>query len=177
MRPTFTTGLEPPQGQHDRHLQEDAEEVADVVRAMLGEAFGAVTALEQKTAALADIRQLFLERPRLACENQRRIGAQTGLDLVQNLLVRIGRDLQDWLRSPAVRCPHLCHGTYSQLLSGSRNGERLYRYRPGRRAPIGESNHRFQPVMTARPVRSGEFAVFHTMRGQRIVEQRGLFFL
>ena len=38
-------------GQHHRHLQEDAEEVADVVRAMFGEAFGAVAALQQEGLA------------------------------------------------------------------------------------------------------------------------------
>ena len=32
--------------QHDGHLQEHAEEVADVVRAMLGEALGAIAALQ-----------------------------------------------------------------------------------------------------------------------------------
>ena len=32
------------EGEHDRHLQEHAEEVADVVRAMLGEALGTIAA-------------------------------------------------------------------------------------------------------------------------------------
>ncbi len=37
--------------QHHRHLQEHAEEVADVVRSMLGEAFRAVAALQQESLA------------------------------------------------------------------------------------------------------------------------------
>ena len=42
------------EGQHHRHLQEDAEEVADVVGAMLGEAFGAIAALEQECVTGSD---------------------------------------------------------------------------------------------------------------------------
>jgi hypothetical protein len=33
-------------GQHHRHLQKDAEEIADVVGAMFGKALGAVAALQ-----------------------------------------------------------------------------------------------------------------------------------
>jgi hypothetical protein len=42
-------------GQHDRHLQDHAERVADVVRMELGKAFGAVAALKQKRLALATL--------------------------------------------------------------------------------------------------------------------------
>ncbi len=38
-------------GQHHRHLQEDAEKIADVVGAVLGETLGAVPALQQKGLA------------------------------------------------------------------------------------------------------------------------------
>ena len=101
------------EGQHDRHLQEHPEEVADIVGAMLGEAFGAIAALQQETLAFADIRQLVLQRARFTCKNQRRIGAQTGLDRFQCFRVRIGRDLQDRFVPPTVRCPRLCHCTCS----------------------------------------------------------------
>ncbi|KAI1694983.1 hypothetical protein Ddc_21588 [Ditylenchus destructor] len=37
--------------QYNGHLQKDAEEVADIVRAMLEEAFGAIAALQQKCLA------------------------------------------------------------------------------------------------------------------------------
>ena len=42
------------EGQHHRHLQEDAKEVADVVGAVLGEAFGAVAAMQQERLAGRD---------------------------------------------------------------------------------------------------------------------------
>ena len=40
-------------GEHDRHLQEHAEEIADGVGAMLGEALGAIAALQQKASPAA----------------------------------------------------------------------------------------------------------------------------
>src|SRR3546814_1449244 len=40
------------EGQHHRHLQHDPEGVAEVVGLVLGEAFRAVAALEQKSLAL-----------------------------------------------------------------------------------------------------------------------------
>src|SRR5581483_3640368 len=48
------------------------EEIADIVGAVLGEAFGAVAALEQKSFAGGDLRQRALEIARLAGEHQRR---------------------------------------------------------------------------------------------------------
>ena len=39
------------EGHHHRHLQEDAEEIADVVGGMLGEALGAIAALQQERLA------------------------------------------------------------------------------------------------------------------------------
>ena len=80
MRPTFTTGLRAGEGQHHRHLQEHAEEVADVVGAMLGEAFGAVAALQQERLACSDAGQLLLQLARLTCKNQRRKGGELLLD-------------------------------------------------------------------------------------------------
>ena len=79
MRPTFTTGLRAGEGQHHRHLQEDAEEVADVVRAMLGEALGAIAALQQEPVTGSDGSKLLLQLARLTCKNQRRKGGETGL--------------------------------------------------------------------------------------------------
>ena len=67
-------------GQHHRHLQEDAEEVADVVGAVLGEALGAVAALQQESLARGDARQRLLQLARLACKNQRRKGRKLLLD-------------------------------------------------------------------------------------------------
>ena len=44
-------------GQHDSHLQQHAEEIPDVVGAVLGEAFGAIAALQQEGLARGDPRQ------------------------------------------------------------------------------------------------------------------------
>ena len=64
------------EGQHDRHLQEDAEEVADIVRAMLGEALGAIAALEEECVTGSDSCKLLLQLARLTCKNQRRKGGE-----------------------------------------------------------------------------------------------------
>ena len=42
-------------GQHDGHLQEGAEEVADIVGAVLGEALGAIAALQQEALPSATL--------------------------------------------------------------------------------------------------------------------------
>ena len=75
-------------GEHHRHLQEDAQEVADVVGAdvvgaRIGEAFGAVAALQQETLALRDAAERGLEVARLAGEHQRRIARELALDRFQ----------------------------------------------------------------------------------------------
>ena len=75
MRPTFTTGEAAREGQHHRHLQEHPEEVADVVGGMLGEALGAVAALQQEGLAGRDLASAALELARLTGENERREAA------------------------------------------------------------------------------------------------------
>ena len=85
MRPTFTTGEAAGEGQHHRHLQEDAEEVADVVGAVLGEALGAIAALQQERLARRDLRQRLLQVARLAGKNQRRKGRKLRLDVGERL--------------------------------------------------------------------------------------------
>jgi hypothetical protein len=40
--------------EHHRHLQEHAEEIADIVGAVLGEAFGTISALQQESVAIGD---------------------------------------------------------------------------------------------------------------------------
>ena len=68
-------------GQHHRHLQEHAQEVADVVGADIvgagvGEALGAIPALQQETLALRDTAKSLLEVARLAGKDQRRIAGK-----------------------------------------------------------------------------------------------------
>jgi hypothetical protein len=61
-------------GQHHRHLEDDAEGVADVVRMELGEAFGAVAALEQERLARGNLGQIRPVRSRASpAKHQRRI--------------------------------------------------------------------------------------------------------
>ena len=97
------------EGEHHGHLQEDAEEVADVVGAVLGEALGAIAALEQEALALGHAGQRLLQLARLAGEDQRRIGGKPRLDGGKRLPVRIDRDLFDRFRAPAGRRPSARH--------------------------------------------------------------------
>jgi hypothetical protein len=101
-------------GEHHRHLQEHAQEVADVVGADvvgagLGEALGAVAALEQETLAHGDPAERLLEIARLAREDQRRERRELPLDGLQGGLVRIFGDLHDRLPAPTVARPTLGH--------------------------------------------------------------------
>ena len=91
------------EGQHHRHLQEDAEEVADVVGVVLGEALGAVAALQQERLAGGDLGERLLELARLARENQRRKGGELLLDRGQRRRVRIDRHLLDRFVSASSR--------------------------------------------------------------------------
>ncbi len=105
------------EGQHHGHLQEYAEEVADIVRAMLGKALGAVTALKQEALAFGDRCELLLELACLTCKYKWRISTKTGLDIAQSLSVRIVRHLLDGFASPGSRCPVLAHYCTCYLLS------------------------------------------------------------
>ena len=65
-------------GQHDRHLQQHPQLVADVVGGHAGERLGAVAALEHERLAARDRGDLVLEVVALAREHQRRHGPQPG---------------------------------------------------------------------------------------------------
>ena len=67
--------------QHHRHLQEQAEEIADIVGAVLGEALGAIAALKQESLAGGNLRQSAFEVARLAGKNQRRKARKLRLDV------------------------------------------------------------------------------------------------
>ena len=92
-------------GEHHRHLQKDAEEVADIVGAVLGKAFGAIAALQQESLAARDLGQRSLEIARLAGKDQRRKSGKLRLDVGQRLGVGIIRHLQDRLTAPGIRTP------------------------------------------------------------------------
>ena len=71
----------------------------------LGEALGAVAALQQERAALRDIRQQAAQAARLASKDQGWVATQFGLDGVQRRLVRIDRLLQGGQAAPAIDRP------------------------------------------------------------------------
>ncbi|ENN89244.1 hypothetical protein RHSP_51838 [Rhizobium freirei PRF 81] len=98
--------------QHDGHLQEGAEEVADVVRAVFREAFGAITALQQEAVAFCNIGQMSLQTAGFASKNQRRIACELGFGLCKRCLVRKIRHLLDRFLPPTAGCPILCHITH-----------------------------------------------------------------
>ena len=65
--------------EHDRHLEDDAQLLADVVGGEVLEALGAVAGLEQERVAGGDLGQPGLQRARLAGEHERR----EALDLLE----------------------------------------------------------------------------------------------
>src|SRR5262249_49039246 len=95
--------------EHYSHLQQQAEEVADGVGAMLGEALGAVAALEQEGLASRHTGKLRLQLPRLAGKDERRKGGKLLLDVGELLCVRIDRNLLDRLRAPTIWAPSRRH--------------------------------------------------------------------
>ena len=104
--------------EHDRHLQKDAEEVADIVGAVLGEALGAVAALQQESLAVGDARQRLLQAARLTGKDQRRKSRKLLFDVIQRLRVRIIRHLLDRFLAPAIGRPTFGHHEYSNQLRG-----------------------------------------------------------
>ena len=92
-------------GDHHRHLQEDAEEVADIVGRMFGEGFGAIAALQQESFAERDLAERAFELARFAGEDERRKAGELALDFGERSLIRIDRHLLDRLCPPARRRP------------------------------------------------------------------------
>ena len=106
------------EGEHHRHLQEDAEEIADVVGVMLGEALGAIAALEQEALPGGDARQALLELARLAGEDQRRVVRYALLDGGKRRRIGVDGRLLDRLRAPAIGFPDRLH--HSRLRPAAR---------------------------------------------------------
>ena len=72
---------------------------------MLGEAFRAITALEQEGLSGCNLRQGPLQLARFTRKDEGRIAGELALDIRQGLLVEIDGGLLDGLGSPAVRAP------------------------------------------------------------------------
>src|SRR5690606_11804514 len=81
----------------------------DVVGMMLLEAFGAVTPLQQEGLARGHARERLLQLPCLAGKDERWPGGKPRLDLREGFGIGILRNLEDWLRPPAVGCPGSGH--------------------------------------------------------------------
>ena len=117
MRPTFTTG-EPPAKVSTTAICRNTRKKSRMLSArMLGEALGAIAALQQEGLALGDAGQRALQLARLAGKNQRRKAGELLLDGLERREVRIGRNLLDRLVSPAVGRPPLGHDTYLRVRS------------------------------------------------------------
>ena len=116
-------------GQHHRHLQEQAEEIADVVGAVLGETLGAIAALQQKSVAGRDLRQRALEVARLAGKNQRRKARKLRLDVGERLGVGVVGHLHDRLGAPGIGAPFgrvcsLRHASLQTVIPGAASSPR-----------------------------------------------------
>ena len=100
-------------GQHDGHLQNDAERIADVVRVEFREAFGTIAALQQKCFARSDLSQIFRQRARFARKDEGRIPSQLRLRGGQCLRIGIIGKLPRLMFAPALGGPVRCHGHQS----------------------------------------------------------------
>jgi hypothetical protein len=97
------------EGHDDRHLQQDFKGVANFRGGELGEAFGAVAALQQKRTALGHFGKLTAQLPGFTGKHQRRITGQRLLDVQQVRCVGVVGLLLDRQGAPAVRAPGLAH--------------------------------------------------------------------
>ncbi len=93
------------EGQHDGHLQQHAERVADDVGGEIRKTLGAVAALQHERLALGGERQVRLQPPRLAGEHQRRVLGDPRLHRGELFRVRIGGDLTDRAVAPGIGGP------------------------------------------------------------------------
>ena len=106
------------EGHDDGHLQQHLEGVADLRRAELGEALGAVAALQQEGAALGHFGELAAQLAGFAGEHQWRIAGQGLLHAGQVGGIGVLRLLLDGLASPAFGTPgghRITHGRFIGL--------------------------------------------------------------
>ena len=149
------------EGQHHRHLQQNAEGVADIVGVEFGEALGAVAALEQKRLTVRRLGEPRLQAPRLAGEDQRRVAPQLLFHPVQRVAVRVLRNLFDGLAAPGIRRPSLGHGKpFHHHQSGVRTitpirpNSSLFHQKYGKSAPRGRGPRPTRPAPAPAPSRA-----------------------
>ena len=110
MRPTFTTGEAPAKVSTTAICRNTRKESRMLLALMmLGEALGAVAALQQESLARGDPPKRFLQLARLACKDQRRKGGELPLDRLQCGRIWIVRHLHDGLGPPAFGRPPVVH--------------------------------------------------------------------
>jgi hypothetical protein len=115
----FHHGLAASKCHHHGHLQEHAEEVADVISRMFGKAFSAIATLQQEAPAFSHTGQLLLQLAGLACKNQRRKSGQVLFGARQSIGVGIGGHLLYGKRTPCLGRPLFFHLIKSKLHTGS----------------------------------------------------------
>ncbi|GGI77239.1 hypothetical protein GCM10007973_12690 [Polymorphobacter multimanifer] len=98
------------EGEDDRHLQQHAEGIADGVGVEIGEALGAVPALEQESLARLDIGKCCGQITRLAGEHQRRIGFDLGFHRGRGSGIGVAGKLAGFMVAPAFGGPGGVHG-------------------------------------------------------------------
>ena len=106
------------EGQHDGHLQQNLEGVADIVGIEFGEALGAIAALQQEGVPLGHTGQLVFQFARLAGEYQRRLRPEDVLRGGQFRGVGKFRHLQNRHAAPGFRRPIPCHNAPLLLSRG-----------------------------------------------------------
>ena len=111
-------------GQHHRHLEQDPEKIPDVVGAVLGEAFGTVTTLEQEGLACGNTRKRLFQVAGLTCKNQRRKRGELRLDIAERLGVGIDGHLLNRPGTPALGGPPLGHHVNSSAETATYRGPR-----------------------------------------------------
>ena len=88
--------------QHNCHLQQYAERVADIVGVMLDKAFSAIAALKQKRAPLAHFGKLGFQIARFASKNKRRVSGKAFFHRLQGRRIFVMRHLLNREIPPAV---------------------------------------------------------------------------
>mmetsp|Transcript_9099 Transcript_9099/g.37231 ORF Transcript_9099/g.37231 Transcript_9099/m.37231 type:complete len:538 (+) Transcript_9099:2377-3990(+) len=91
--------------EHDAHLQDDAEEVADAIGGEVVKRLGTVAAEEHEAVALGGRRQPLLQPSHLACEHERRHALQLLHHALNRRAVGVVGLLQDGPLAPAVAVP------------------------------------------------------------------------
>src|SRR5262245_3265606 len=109
-------------GEHHRHLQEYAQEVADivgadVVGAVLGESFGAIATLQEESLSRRDAPERLFQAAGFTRKHERPKSSKAVVNVSERLLIRILGNLRYGLLPPTLARPTLGHDRPPQHLS------------------------------------------------------------